>query len=48
MAVGKVEVLLKVSGLDVERNAEAYLVNLHINIKEGDMGGKVNRVGTIE
>jgi hypothetical protein len=34
MAAGKVEVLLVVSGPDVDRSAEVYLVNMDVNIKE--------------
>jgi hypothetical protein len=38
MAAGKVEVLLVVSGLDLDRGMEAKLVNMYVNIKEGGMG----------
>ena len=49
MVAGKVEVLLVVSGLDVNRSVEAKLVN----IKDGDMGGgdcsgEPDKVGTVE
>ena len=53
MTAGKVEVLLVVGGFDVDRGAEARLVNKDVNIKEGDMGkgscspGKSGRVTTI-
>ena len=33
------EVLLIVSGLNVNRSAEAKFVNMYVNIKEGDMEG---------
>ena len=53
MAAGKVEVLLVVPRFDVDRDAEAWLVNKYVNIKEGDMGkgngpGKLDRVASIE
>ena len=53
MAAGKVEVLVVVGGFDVDRGAEARLINKDVNIKEGDMGrgdgpGKLDRVTTIE
>ena len=38
MAAEKVEVLLVVHRFDVDRSAEASLVNKHVNMKEGDMG----------
>ena len=34
MAAGKVEVLLVVSGLDVDRSEEAMIVNMCVNIKK--------------
>ena len=39
MAAGKMEVLLVVSGLDIDRSKKVQLVNNYVNIKEGDMGG---------
>jgi hypothetical protein len=48
MAAGKVNVLLVVSGLDMDRSAEGNLVNMYVNIKEGNMGGEkvqVNQTG---
>ena len=52
-AAGKVEVLLVVSGFDVDGCAEVRLVNKDVNIQEGDMGrgdgpGKSDRIATIE
>ena len=52
MAAGKVEVLLVVGGFDMDRGAEARLVNKDVNIKEGDMGwgdgpGKSDRIVTM-
>ena len=38
MEAEKVEVLLVVSGLDLDRGMEAKLVNMYVNIKEGGMG----------
>ena len=38
MASGKVVVLLVFSGLYMDRNAEVQLLNMYVNIKEGDMG----------
>ena len=40
MAAGKVEVLLVVGRFDVDRGAEARLVNKDVNIQEDDMGRK--------
>ena len=43
--------MLAISGLDVERIEETKLVNMHVKIKEGDMGsgdGKSDRVTTVE
>ena len=37
---GKVEVLLVVNGLDVDKIAEAQLVKMYVNIMEGDMRGR--------
>ena len=49
---GWVEVLLVVSGLDVNRNVKAKLVNTYVSIKEGNMGGdglgESGRITTIE
>ena len=47
------EVLLAISGLDVERIEETKLVNMHVKIKEGDMGrgdgsDKTDRVAIVE
>ena len=39
MEAGKMEVLLVVSRIDVDRSAEAQLVNMYVNIKEGYIGG---------
>ena len=39
MAAGKVEILLVVGGLDVDRSTEAKLVNMYFNIKEGGRDG---------
>ena len=39
--MGKVEVLLVVSGFDGDRSTEALLVNMYINIKEGDLRGEM-------
>ena len=38
-AAGKVEALLVVSGLNVDRSVEARHDNMCISIKEADMGG---------
>ena len=53
MAAGKVEVLQVVGGFDVDRGAEARLVNKDVNIQEGNMGwgdgpSESDRVTTIE
>ena len=52
MAAGKVKVLLVVSVFDVDRGAEARLVNKDVNIQEGDMGridgpNKSDRIASI-
>ena len=39
MAAEKVEILLVVSGLDVDISVEAWIVNIYVIMKEGDMGG---------
>jgi hypothetical protein len=44
MAAGKVEVLLVFSGLEVDKSAEGKLVNIYVNIKEGDIGGRNGQV----
>ena len=44
MTAGKVEVLLVVSGFDVDGGAEARLINKDINIKKGEMV-QLNRTG---
>ena len=44
MAAGKVEVLLVVSGLDVDRSEEAMLVNMCVNIKKVTREGKMVQV----
>jgi hypothetical protein len=51
MTAGKLEVLL-VSGFDVDRSVEAFLINIYVNIKDDDMGwrdgpGKPGRIVTI-
>ena len=40
MEAGKVAVFLVVTRLDVDRSVEAEVVNIYVNIQEGDMGGK--------
>ena len=47
------QILLMVGGYDVEGGAELTLVDVNINIQEGDMGlggvpGEVDRIATIE
>ena len=37
-------ILMVVIGLDVDRDVEAKLVNMYVNISEGDMGGEMVRV----
>ena len=37
LAAGEVGVLLVVDGLDVDRGAEAKLVNMYVNFNESDM-----------
>jgi len=44
MAAGKVEVLLVVSGLDVDRSEEAMIVNMCVNIKKVTREGKMVQV----
>ena len=49
MAAERVEVLLVVSGLDVDRSVEAKFVNIREgNMGEGDGPGKSDRVATVE
>ena len=53
MTAGKVEVLLVVSGFEVDRGVKTLLVNKYVNIKESDMRGgdgssKSDRVVTVE
>ena len=53
MTAGEMEILLMVGVLDVNRSAEALLVNMYFNIKVGDMrggdgSGKSDRIMTIE
>ena len=53
MSAGEVEVLLVVSGLDVDRSAKALLDNMYVSNNKGDMGredgpGKLDRVATVE
>ena len=45
------QILLMVGGFDVDRGAELTLVNVNINIQEGDMGlggvpGEVARIAS--
>ena len=47
MVGGKVEVLLVVSGFDVDRSAEAKLVNMYVNLNEGDMRGRDGPGGSV-
>ena len=47
------QILLMVGGFDVDRSAELTLVNVNIDIQEGDMGlggvpGEVDRRATVE
>ena len=44
MAAGKVEVLLVVSGLHVDRSEEAMIVNMCVNIKKVTREGKMVQV----
>ena len=51
--VATVQILLMVGGFDVDGGAELTLVDVNINIQEGDMGlggvpGEVDRIATIE
>ena len=53
MAAGKVEVLLVFGEFDVDRGAEATLINKDVNIQEGDMErgdgpSKSDRAASIE
>jgi hypothetical protein len=53
MKAGKVNILLVVSEPDVEKIAEAQLVNVLVNIKECDIGGgddalKLDRIVIVE
>ena len=47
------QILLMVGGFDVDGSVELTLLNVNINIQEGDMGlgevpGEVDRIATIE
>ena len=44
IAAAEVEVLLVVNGRDMDRSAKAQLVNMYVNIMEGDMGWKMAQV----
>ena len=53
MATEKVEVLLVVSALEVDRNTKTQIVNTYVNIKEGNMGrgdgsSKLDNTATVE
>ena len=49
MTAGKVKVVLVVSGFDVKRSAEVYVVNIYVNtMVGGDDPGKLYKVATID
>ena len=53
MATVVVQILLMVGWLDVDGSAQSTLLNVNIDIQEGDMGlggvpGEVDRIATVE